>query len=104
MKKQTATFQPRNPNGSPEFSNTKISTEFSQIQTILSEIGQENVELESNEIYSPRKSLDLSSIKSKKLELEEKMINYASQLRQRPEKPKKIIKAKIANKKLENNK
>ncbi len=98
MKKQTS--QPRNLKSAPEFIITELATpNFTQIKTILSEIGQENVELETNEIYCPRKSLDLSSIKSKKLELEKSIKDYTRP--EKPEKPKKVIKAKIANKKVE---
>ena len=51
------------------------------------------------EIYSPRKSLDLDLIKTKKLELEKSIKNYKRP--EKPGKPKKVINSKIANKKLE---
>ena len=100
MKKQAS--QPRNLKSAPEFIITELATpNFTQIKTILSEIGQENVELETNEIYCPRKSLDLSSIKNKKLELEKSIKDYTRPEKPSKPQPKKIIKAKIANKKLE---
>jgi hypothetical protein len=99
-------------------------TEISQIKTILAEIGveQENIaklsEPENNcEIFSPRRGLDLTAIKTKKLELEKSIKEYtrpekpAKPLRLcRPEyrgaepKPRRGVTAKIANKKVENNK
>ena len=89
-------------------------TEISQIKTILSEIGQENIAKLSEpevdtEIFSPRRGLDLTAIKTKKLELEKSIKDYTrpekpSKPRRGAEQPKKAIKAKIANKKVEKNK
>lgn len=84
-------------------------TEITQIKTILAEIGveQENIGIattpENNcEIFSPRRGLDLTAIKTKKLELEKSIKEYTRPEKpEKPAKPKKVIKAKIANKKVE---
>jgi hypothetical protein len=94
-----------------DFINTDLNTganDFSeqcrQLEGILNDIKNTETEVVEDDIatlmdivVSPRKSFDLNLIKTKKLELEEKIKEYKRP--EKPGKPKKIIRAKIANNK-----
>ena len=74
-----------------------ILNNIKHTESELAVLVEDGIAIEIDEVVSPRKSLDLALIKTKKLELEEKISNYKRP--SKPDKPKKIIRAKIANNK-----
>lgn len=92
------TSAPPHPPGSC-FTND-FSEQCRQLEGILNDIKHTESELMGIvEVVSPRKSFDLNLIKTKKLELEEKIKEYKRPIKPEKPRPKKIIKAKIASNK-----